>query len=74
MSRSMATSTDILFDVGVDPSNAQPKPADTQILGTLDPNLRGKRLTRYSFQYIIPAQQIAFTDGSNKSHLSLIHI
>jgi VWFA-related protein len=68
MSRSMATSTDILFDVGVDPSNAQPKPADTQILGTLDPNLRGKRLTRYSFQYIIPAQQIAFTDGSNKSH------
>jgi len=68
MSRSMATSTQILFDVGVDPSNAQPKPADTQILGILAPNLKGKRLTRYAFQYVIPAQQIVFADGTNKTH------
>jgi VWFA-related protein len=68
MSRSMPTSTQILFDVGVDPSNAQPKPADTQILGLLAPNLKGKRLTRYTFQYVIPSQQIVFADGPNKTH------
>jgi hypothetical protein len=68
MSRSMPTSTQILFDVDVDPSNAQPKPADTQILGMLAPNLRGKHLARYSFQYVIPSQQIVFADGPNKTH------
>jgi VWFA-related protein len=68
MSRSMATSTQILFDVGVDPSTAQPKPADAQILGTLAPNLVGRRLTRYTFQYVIPSQQIIFADGPNKTH------
>ncbi|MGD0797974.1 MAG: VWA domain-containing protein [Acidobacteriaceae bacterium] len=68
MSRGMPTSTQILFDVGVDPSNAQPKPADTQVLGTLAPNLQGKRLTRYAFQYVIPSQQIVFADGTGKTH------
>jgi VWFA-related protein len=72
MSRSMATSTQILFDVGVDPSTAQPKPADTQVLGTLAPNLRGKRLTRYAFQYVIPSQQIVFADGPNKTHKAVV--
>jgi VWFA-related protein len=72
MSRSMPTSTQILFDVGVDPSNAQPKPADTQVLGTLDPGLRGRRLTRYAFQYVIPSQQITFADGPGKTHKAVV--
>jgi VWFA-related protein len=72
MSRSMPTSTQILFDVGVDPSNAQPKPADTQVLGTLLPDLKGKHLTRYAFQYVIPPQQIVFADGSNKTHKAVV--
>jgi VWFA-related protein len=72
MSRGMPTSTDILFDVGVNPSGAQPKPGDEQVLGTLDPKLKGKRLTRYIFDYVIPAQQIAFTSSPNKTHKAAI--
>lgn len=68
MSRGMPTSQDILFDVAVTPSTVPPKPGDPPVLGTLDPKLRGKRLTRYSFQYAVPAQQIAFSDGPKKTH------
>ena len=66
MSRSMPTSTDLLFDVQVEPSTEPPKPTDPPILGTLDPKLaalsskNGKHLTRYGFEYVLPARQIAF--------------
>jgi VWFA-related protein len=63
MSRGMATSQDLLFDVGVAPSTIAPKPTDPPVMGTLDPKLRGKRLTRYGFTYLVPAQQIKFVDG-----------
>ena len=64
MSRSMPTSQQLLFDVQVDPSTLPAKPTDPAIFGTLDPavkaKLKGKPLTRYSFQYAIPALQIEF--------------
>jgi VWFA-related protein len=64
MSRSMPTSQQLLFDVQVDPSTLPAKPSDPAIFGTLDPavkaKLKGKPLTRYSFQYAIPALQIEF--------------
>jgi VWFA-related protein len=63
MSRGMATSSELVFDVGVEPSNAPPKPGDPPVMGTLDPKLKGKRLTRYGFTYVVPAEQIKFVDG-----------
>ena len=63
MSRGLATASDILFDVSVEPSTAAPKPGDPPVLGTLNQNLKGKLLTRYSFQYSIPVEQITFKNG-----------
>lgn len=68
MSRGFPTSQDILFNVGVAPSKVPPKPGDPQILGTLNPALQGRRLVRYGFDYVVPAQQIVFTNGPNKTH------
>jgi VWFA-related protein len=68
MSRGMPTSEQLLFDVDVEPSTVAPKPGDPPVLGTLDPKLHGKRLTRYAFSYVVPIQQIAFTSGSNQAH------
>ena len=68
MSRGMATSKDILFDVGVERSTILPEAGHPAVLGTLAENLRGKRLTRYAFSYVIPLQEIAFTNGANNTH------
>jgi VWFA-related protein len=70
MSRGMATSQQILFDVGVERSKAPPKPDSSAppVLGTLAASQQGKRLTRYAFSYSVPAQQIAFTPGPNNTH------
>ena len=67
MSRDMATSQQILFDVEVEPSPTPPKPGDP-ILGTLSPKLKNKRLTRYTFDYSVPSEQIAFASGPNSTH------
>jgi hypothetical protein len=67
MSRGLATSDQILFDVGIEPSTAPPKPGDPPVLGTLDPTLQGKRLKRYGFEYVVPSEQIAFTNGPNNT-------
>lgn len=68
MSRGFPTSEELLFDVGVEPSTIAPKPGDPPVLGTLDPKLQGRRLTRYGFSFVVPAQQVAFTSGSNQTH------
>ena len=68
MSRGFATSQDILFNVGVEPSKLPPKPGDSPVLGTLNPRLQGKRLIRYGFDYVVPAEQIVFTNGPNQTH------
>jgi VWFA-related protein len=60
MGRSMPTSTDLLFDVQVQPTTEPAKPTDPPVFGILDPKLRPKSLTRYSFEYVLPARQIAF--------------
>ncbi len=70
MSRGLPTSQQILFDVAVNPDTAPPKPGTPPVLGTLDPKLAGKHLTRYSFGYSLPARQITFTDGPNGTHLA----
>jgi hypothetical protein len=72
MSRGMATSQDLLFDVGVAASTVVPKPTDPPVMGTLDPKLRGKRLTRYGFTYVVPAEQIKFADGPKGTHKGLL--
>jgi hypothetical protein len=71
MSRSMPTSTQILFTVEVDPATQPPKPTDPPILGILDPKLvalssstKGK-LTRYDIAYAIPARQLTFTNSTD---------
>jgi VWFA-related protein len=78
MSRSMPTSQQILFDVQVEPSTVPPKPDDPPILGTLDPTikakLKDKALTRYGFQYAIPARQLTFTPGPNGTHKGAIEL
>lgn len=70
MSRGLPTSQQILFDVAVNPDTAPPKPGTPAVLGTLDPKLKGKRLSRYTFGYSLPARQITFTDGPNGTHLA----
>jgi VWFA-related protein len=63
MARSQPASTQLLFDVKVEPSDAPSQPTDRAgtILGSLDPKLRSKPLTRYSVLFAVPARQIAFT-------------
>ncbi len=78
MSRSVPISTEILFDVHIEPASAFPNPAPPQaapsktqapaILGTLDAKLRNKPLVRYGFQYVLPAKQLTFKDGPKGTH------
>jgi VWFA-related protein len=72
MSRGMATSQQILFDVAVEPSTLPAKPGDPPVLGTLSASLKGKPLTRYAFSYSVPGQQIAYTNGPNGTHRAAI--
>ena len=67
MSRGLPTSSDILFDVEVKPSDTPRKPG-APLLGTLNPALQGRRLTRYGLQYAVPSQQIVFKDGGKQTH------
>ncbi|HUD23538.1 MAG TPA: VWA domain-containing protein [Acidobacteriaceae bacterium] len=74
MGRAMPALQQILFDVGVESSTEVVKTTDPQgtILGTLDPvvkvKLKDTPLTRYDFNYAIPARQIAFTNGPDGTH------
>lgn len=68
MSRSMPTSIQILFDVRAAPTKVDVKTDAPSVMGMLDPRLKGKPLTRYDFDYSIPARQITFTDGPNGTH------
>jgi hypothetical protein len=65
MGRAMPIYTQIVFNVYVEPVATAPGAA---ILGTLDPKLRNKPLTRYSFLYSFPAKEIAFTPNHDGSH------
>ena len=63
MSRSMPTSSQIVFDVRVEPSAVAAKADDPPVMGTLDARFKDKPLTRYELLYEITAQQIAFASG-----------
>lgn len=65
MSRNMPTSQQLLFDVEVDPSTEPAKPTDPPVFGALDAKFKDKPLTRYGFEYALPARQIVFTPDSN---------
>jgi len=68
MGRGVPTSSQLLFDVRVEPSTTPAKPTDPPVLGTLDPKLTGKALVRYDFQYVFPARQLTFASGPNGAH------
>jgi VWFA-related protein len=70
MGRAMPVSTQIVFNVYVEPVTAPAGPAapTRTVLGTLDPKLKNKPLTRYSFLYNFPASRLAFTSAPNGSH------
>jgi VWFA-related protein len=64
MSRSMPTSTQLLFNVKVEPGTEPPNPTDPAIMGALDPKLKNKSLTRYGLLFELPVGQIAFKPGA----------
>ena len=68
MGHAVSASTGLLFDAQVEPSTEPAKPADPPIFGVLDVKLKTKHLTRYGVEYALPARQIAFTSGPNKTH------
>lgn len=68
MSRSLPISTQLIFNVRVEPSSEAVKPTDPPVMGTLDARFNDKPLTRYTFSYAIPAHQITYTDGPNGAH------
>ena len=68
MGRGVPTSTQLLFDVRVQPSTGSLNAPGTKVLGVLDPKLQDKPLKRYDFQYIFPGRQITFSDGPDGTH------
>jgi hypothetical protein len=68
MGRGMPASTQLLFDVKVEPANRPPRPTDPTIMGVLDPKLKDKPLTRYGLLYALPASQITLSPGPGGTH------
>ena len=68
MRRGVPTSSQILFDVRVEPHTNVINPPGTATMGVLNPKLKDRALKRYDIQYIFPGRQIQFSDGANKTH------
>jgi len=68
MGRAMPTSTQLIFNVYVEPAPAGPSGTGPITLGTLDPKLKGKPLTRYSFLYSMPASRLSLLSKPDGSH------
>ena len=74
MSYGVVPTTQLMFDVKALPSAAQPAPGDTAVIGSLNPELKGKPLVRYSFDFDLPRDKItleAQPDGSRKASFEL---
>ena len=61
-------STQLLFDVKVEPSNEPENPFDPPVLGLLDARFKKAPLARYRFLFAIPVSQIAFADAPGGNH------
>jgi VWFA-related protein len=68
MGRGVPTSSQLLFNVRLEPHSDGLNPPETKVLGTLDPKLAGKPLRRYDLQYVFPGRQITFTAGPDGTH------
>jgi VWFA-related protein len=68
MERGLPPSTELLFDVRVQPSAEPKKPTDPAVLGILDPTQKKAALTRYGILYAVPASQITFADRPDGTH------
>jgi VWFA-related protein len=68
MGRGVPTSSQLLFNVLVEPSTAVAKPTDPPVMGTLDPKLAGKTLMRYAFSYKFPARELTFAEQPGGIH------
>jgi hypothetical protein len=68
MGRAMPTSTQLIFNVFVEPAPAGPPGASPAVLGTLDPKFKTKPLTRYNLLYNFPASRLAFSSNPDGSH------
>jgi VWFA-related protein len=68
MSRSMPISSQIIFDVRVEPSTVAVKAGDPPVMGTLDTRFKDKPLARYAFSTSISAGQLAYSNGPNATH------
>ncbi len=67
MGRGVPTSSQLLFTVGVLPSETMNTP-EMKVLGTLDPKLQGKPLRRYTFKFSMPGQQVTVVDAPEEKH------
>ena len=68
MRRGVPTSSQILFDVRVEPHTGAVNPPGTKPAGVLNPRLQDKPLKRYDVQHIFPGRQIIFTDAAGSTH------
>jgi hypothetical protein len=68
MGRGVPTSSQLLFDVRVQPTTMAPKPTDPPVLGTLDEKLATRKLVRYDFEYVFPARELSFAEAPGGVH------
>jgi hypothetical protein len=68
MERGLPPSSEVLFDVTVQPSTEPRKLTDPQVMGILDVKLKKSTLARYGFLYTLPVDQITFADGADATH------
>ena len=68
MARAMPTSSALLFDVQIEPSNEPAKPTDPAVIGVYVGKKKGQPLTRYGVQYAFPGREIALKDAPNGIH------
>jgi VWFA-related protein len=68
MGRGVPTSSQLLFDVRVQPTTMAPKPTDPPVMGTLDEKLATRKLVRYDFEYVFPARELSFSEAPGGVH------
>lgn len=69
MGRGAPTSSELQFDVRVEPDA---KPSTPPVAGTLDPKRKNDILTRYDFHYLIPAGSVTIADTPDGGHHSAL--